>query len=82
MAILVRASNSSNGLPLQPVAARSYMAILVTGCKSSKVPIAAQLLHNFTHYEQFTPSLLQHFTPLVAQLLVHFTSSEKINPKS
>ena len=44
------------------------------------MPLAAQLLAYFTPSEQFTHSLLQHFTPLAAQLLSHFTPSEQITP--
>ena len=59
--------NSWKVLPLQPIAAHSYMAISVRGVNSWKVlplqPIAAQLLHQFTPSEQINPTLLHQFTP-------------------
>ena len=58
--------NSWKVFALQPIAAHSYMAILVRGggLIPQSPPIAAQLLHHFTPSEQITPTLLHQFTPI------------------
>ena len=64
MKILVRGFNSSKNLPLQPIAAHSYVVILVRGYFLKSSPIAALLLHHFTPSEQKTLTLYHQFTPI------------------